>query len=543
MSSLYFLGFLYIVATLLELIGISLIAPLASALISGTTEQSNFLDFIWDLNITKKELVLGILVIFFTKFITVFYVNLKLVNFGAIIESRLRLKFLNIILYSNNILKDKSDMLFEGVDLSRKIARQYTSTLIKVTGDIVFLIGAICIVIFVNPGFAIALLFFLFLIKFLYQNFAQGFLGTFGKKINNLSVKIFSLTNYIIESKDEIRFMKGFDRFVNKFKDVSSAFSKTFSLNAMITNLIRPTLEFLFVSPFLLFIFLNIDNEKTMMDSVPYLIMIVAFVIKSLPIISSLGSNIVNLDIYTNGLKRLSNFGLEDQNFDINFDHEFKSSKFEEIKLSGIEFGYDKKQTFLNISNFHIEKNDFLTICGPSGVGKSTFLKIFLGVISPTKALFSINGSKIKHSDWSKFITPIVSYVSQEPKLIKGTIFENITIFDKNLLENRNKALKCLKLAQADKLLIQYFDENTELLEGGISVSTGQRIRIAIARAFYQEKEIMIFDEPTASLDTATKKDLIKTFKLLSKIKTLLIVSHDEDLINSSKRVVKFDKH
>ena len=121
------------------------------------------------------------------------------------------------------------------------------------------------------------------------------------------------------------------------------------------------------------------------------------------------------------------------------------------------------------------------------------------------------------------------------------TIVNNITFGEKLDFKKRKKLDSCIKKVGLDKILKQKKGLNTNISEGGINLSGGQKQRVIIARSLYNDKEIIVLDEATSSLDKSSEQELIKLIYSLKKIKTLIIISHDINLMKKVDKLVKLN--
>lgn len=217
------------------------------------------------------------------------------------------------------------------------------------------------------------------------------------------------------------------------------------------------------------------------------------------------------------------------------------STEFKSLEIYNLSFGFSKmKPLFKNLS-FTIEKGDFLVIVGESGKGKSTLVDTLLGVRKALEGTITyVDQKNIQYVN--KEIGPNVGYIPQEPCIFTGTLFENISFWDVDSMDNRNK---CINLLESVNLL-EYFNSLEEGLDtqidlsGNISrLSGGQKQRIAIARELYQNKEILILDEPTSSLDINSELIVMDLLKMLNKTKTLIMITHNHTFIDDSMKIIK----
>ena len=195
-----------------------------------------------------------------------------------------------------------------------------------------------------------------------------------------------------------------------------------------------------------------------------------------------------------------------------------------------ISFGYGVEALPVLLDrNFVVPAQQITVIRGSSGSGKTTLLRLCGGLLSPTKGI--LRRSRVP-----------LSYVPQEPHLFNGTLAENITLVfatDSYSAEEQAKIRQALEkvqlLAWAEQLPQGMM---TILGEGGQNLSQGQRKRLGLARAIYQQRDLVLMDEPTAALDSATRAEIIKVLWELAQGRTLLLVSHDEDLLALADNII-----
>lgn len=219
---------------------------------------------------------------------------------------------------------------------------------------------------------------------------------------------------------------------------------------------------------------------------------------------------------------------------------------FSSLEFSSISFVYrnaQKKKNFrISDLNLRIEKGDSIIIYGPSGSGKSTLLDLISGLIKPTSGDIKIN-NRIADQNLMKSIRKKISYMSQETYLISDSIGSNIDFSNKSSNWNLNKMKLVSKIAMIDDLInSKNLGYNTYVGDGGLSLSGGQKQRICIARTLYNEKDIVILDEATSSIDKELEKIIIKNIIEYCKDKTLILVTHNIMLLNLFPKIIKVNK-
>ena len=193
---------------------------------------------------------------------------------------------------------------------------------------------------------------------------------------------------------------------------------------------------------------------------------------------------------------------------------------WQSIELDNIAFAYDGEHIFKN-ANLKFDKGDFLAICGISGIGKSTLMKLMMGILKPDGGKITILSEN--NADSQDNGKSLFSYVPQGNMILSGTIKENIAFYSEQDDEKIKKAAKAAELYDFIETLPDKFE--TTLGEKGLGLSEGQIQRLAIARAVYYNAPIILLDEATSALDEATEYKLLENIKEL-KNKSCIIISH-----------------
>ncbi len=196
----------------------------------------------------------------------------------------------------------------------------------------------------------------------------------------------------------------------------------------------------------------------------------------------------------------------------------------------------DKK--VLDKLSIKILKNDFIGIIGPSGVGKSTLIDIFLGYLKPSEGEVNLIDQQDKYIETNQ----VMSYLAQEPIVIQGSISENIRLSENENQKDETKIIEAIKFAELGNFVKNLKDGNKTILgEGGINLSIGQKQRLALARCFYSDREIMILDEPSSALDEDTQDNIFNNLNFLKGKKTIILITHNHRTLKFCNKIFKFD--
>ena len=202
---------------------------------------------------------------------------------------------------------------------------------------------------------------------------------------------------------------------------------------------------------------------------------------------------------------------------------EFKSN----LLIKNLHFSYlNSSKRVLNNINLKIEKGTTIGIIGGSGEGKSTLVNILIGLLNPTKGEIKVDNKLLDASNLKAFQGHI-GYVPQDIYLIDDSIKNNIALGIHSNEISSKRLDKSIKDSQLSKF-INSISEGIETVVGerGVKLSGGQKQRIGIARALYNDPDILVLDEACSALDIEIEKEVMKSINFLKRQKTIIIISH-----------------
>lgn len=212
-----------------------------------------------------------------------------------------------------------------------------------------------------------------------------------------------------------------------------------------------------------------------------------------------------------------------------------------DIRFEQVAFRYGSRVNVFENLNLNIKAGSFTAIIGESGSGKSTLMALLQNIYPIQSGNIFIGINSLKYLN-NASLRNLLSVVPQKIDLFAGNVIENIAIGDYS--PNMQQIINiCTQLGILDFIEALPEGFQTYLGENGASLSGGQKQRIAIARALYRDPEILILDEATSSLDSASEQYVQRTIELLTKQnKTIIIIAHRLTTIKKADKIIVLDK-
>ncbi|MGG7203140.1 ABC transporter ATP-binding protein [Clostridium butyricum] len=398
----------------------------------------------------------------------------------------------------------------------------------------------ISIILFrINPWFGI-----LGAVFFLIVGFAIPYLSSKMAKEAGVEYRNnFGQSNsYILDSLrglKEILLFNGGQRRLNRINEKSRELNKSLSKIKDHEGVIRGVTDLTIMLAILTFV--GTGFGLLIADSISFIEIVIAVVI----VASSFGpvvalSNLSNNLLHTFACaERL--FALLDEEPNVEEIAGDKKVEGNSIKFKDVEFSYPGRQEkILDDISININKGDKIALIGESGIGKSTFIKLIMRFWDVNSGRIDIDNINIKDIP-TKSLRASQTLVSQETYLFNESIEDNIKIG--NLNASREDVIEAAKKASIhdfiEKLPKGYDTKAGEL--GGM-LSSGEKQRIGLARAFISNGDVLILDEPTSNLDTLNESEILRSIKENCEEKTIILISHRKSTTSVCNKVYKLEK-
>ncbi|VVB76368.1 putative ABC transporter ATP-binding protein [Candidatus Tiddalikarchaeum anstoanum] len=404
-----------------------------------------------------------------------------------------------------------------------------------------FLIGLIILIICLNINWRITLLSFLSIPFYLYLQ------RIFGKKIKKRREKIQGLIDNILsflqQNITSIMTIKLFsqekteiEKYKNKRKNISN-YALIITFLKSLSDTLSGLISFL---PILLILWYGgyqvLDGKITVGE----LIALYTYIGLVFEPVSKIVNSNVEIQDEMVMVKRV--FEYLDAKPLINDDKDAVKIKNVKgcIEFRNVSFSYDSGKPVLSNVNFTIMPDEKIGIIGPSGGGKTTISNLLCRFYDVTKGEILIDGINIKKIA-AESLRCCIGVVTQEPVMFNLSIKENIKYGTDASME---QVINAAKLAQIHNFIIKLpKGYETRLDERGTNISQGEKQRIAIARVLLHNPKIIIFDEATSSVDSASEKKIQDALKQLMKYRTVIIIAHKISTIKNVDRVLVLENN
>ncbi len=395
----------------------------------------------------------------------------------------------------------------------------------------IFLVGMI---VYMNPMLALIIFAVGMILSILISRFLLPQFYYWGQKLQQTGIHTNKNLMQFFHAFKEIVLLGKKKSFVEAYQVHSKQRSKVQAIQTATNALPRMGIEILFVGLFVLTIsYLCMEHESPMQ----MIGLLSGYLYAGFRLMPGLNRIINQLNTFKAAIPSIDRVHKEYTTVASNQHYlDVPNFKFEQsIVLRDVNFEYlNTDKNALSDINLTINKGECIGVVGETGSGKSTLIDLLLGLLRPTTGSILIDDKyPVNSIQWHQKI----GYVPQALYLVDDTIEANIAFGEKEI--DQGKLNQAIDAAQLKKLIDSLHNGSKTIVgERGIRLSGGERQRIAIARALYQNPEVLIFDEATSALDNETESRLMKTINTVSKDRTVIMIAHRLTTLKSCDRVI-----
>jgi ABC-type multidrug transport system fused ATPase/permease subunit len=468
-------------------------------------------------------IALLLLLTFLIKNILSYFIYRKYVNYAYDVAASLsqqKMQHYFLLGYEDYCASESGDQLRNITQIPVEFAHYVLLGAINIISELMLLIFVIGFIIFYNINAFLLLMFILapcfILIYFIIRKRIKSVRETIQKK-SPLSIQYaLEATQSFVESK--LYNKEAF--FIERYGKIQQELNNELSSILSVHNIPNRLLEVFAVLGVIAIFLYQLSTDAINTETLMLLSLFTVSAYKAIPSLNKLMINISQIKTYRFTIDILK------EKSDSNLTHDKTNSQIlfnQSIKLKNVSFFYKGQiePVFKNI-NMNIKKGTIIGINGASGNGKSTLIHLLIGLLNPEKGEILVDEIPVKNR------MSLFSYVKQTPIILSASIQQNIVFNDEKI--DTILLNKVINYSGLKNLLAKLPDGiHTHLDEQGKNISGGEQQRICIARALYQNKDIIILDESISEVEEAIADDIVKSLQQLTKEgKTIILISHQQ---------------
>lgn len=529
-----------IIISLSEVVGLSTIVPfMAMVTNQNIIFENRYLKLIYNFfnfESTKNFIFyfgITIVIIFLIKNLLNIFFNYILVSFSRNSYYQFTCKLMeNYLKYPyQNFVKKNSNNLMKNITSEANMLVNLIQSLLMLISEVCVVFFIYLVMLYVDLKITLFVTVFMginiFLIKYLILNKTKKWGVERSKAIEEYYQIIgstFGNYKFIKLQSDDEKIMNNFQDSCNKYIKVD----KKYMSSQPVPRLILEFLGFSIVVVLIVFSVMMYD-ENGLAKIMPVISIFFIGLYRILPSVNRIINNYQTILFYRKSLDTVvDELESEIENIENN-PIEFNKK----IELKNICFEFEKGKEVLRNISLNIFKGEKVAFVGESGSGKTTLVDLITGLYKPKNGSMYLDNIKLEDKNigyWRQSI----GYIPQEVYLFDGTIEDNV-VFNREYSED--KLIESLKKARIWEFLKRKEGIKTIVGDRGIMLSGGQKQRIAIARALYDNPEVLVLDEATSALDNETEEEIMKEIYDVSKDRTLIIVAHRLTTLKDCDRI------
>ena len=550
---------LFLVSGFLDIVSLALVGPfIAFADEPSAAKQFIFWDYIdeyiFNLSAITNEnviLLLGLIIIFtfLVKAITAYFIRLFIAKFSLRLECDLRSRLMKTyqnLPYLFHVTTNTASIIQCIYRYTSVFANGIVMPVLTLLAEIITILAILVLLSTTNILAVLSLLAITTLFITFYIVILKDKLYLMGKSVHEGEENIIKGIQQSFDGYKEISILgkkKYFYEIIKKNADRIFLMGSRFHAYQIMP---RYLIELTMVTFIVFFVILLTKNATNTQNALPVLGIFVAASLRIIPSINQIVRSINQIKNSIYAASRLLSDLKEIDKFHKDRDLNIKENKdtferFEELNIKSIDFSYPgtNDKAIKNIS-LNIKQGECIGIIGKTGSGKTTLIDIMLGFLNPSNGDILANNTPIKN-DLKSWMS-LTAYIPQSIFLIDDTIKKNIALGIEDSEINLEMIKKSLSMSRLDSF-VENLPEKIETVIGerGMRLSGGQRQRIALARAFYFQRQIIVMDEATSSLDNETEKEVIDSINRMKRKITMLVIAHRLSTVKNCDYIYKIE--
>lgn len=550
---------LMLIGGILESLSISVAIPVMQVVIDPDSVNTNkYLHMIYVALGLKKPIQLTVL------FMVALILAFVLKNLFLFLMTRVQLRFV----YTNQFATSRKMMInfmkrpyeyYLNADTS-VIQRNITSdvnnmyalilTILQLTSEAVVFVCLVAVLIVVDAAMILTITVLLVAMLLIIKKIIQPIMYKAGQENQDYYSGLYKIIDESVTGIKEIKVAGRESHFINKYADCGAGYVGAVQKYSMYNSTPRLLIETICIAGLVLYMIIVMVGGASMEDLIPKIAVFGLAAMRLMPSANRINNYTTSISYLEPFLWNISDHLQSDIN-DTNVVYDESAYRgrvtveklpvTKEIKLSDISYKYPNTDVYIfNGAEMTIPVGSAVGVVGTTGAGKTTIIDILLGLLQLEKGSITADGVDIStnYQGWLRNI----GYIPQTLFMTDSTIRNNVAFGYADDEIDDERVWEVLKEAQLDEFVRSLPDGlDSTIGERGIRISGGQRQRIAIARALYDDPEVLVLDEATSALDNETEAAIMDSINILAGKKTLVIIAHRLQTIEKCNMVYRVE--
>jgi ATP-binding cassette, subfamily B, bacterial PglK len=549
---------IFLLGSLLDVIGLSLIAPYISLIINPEVALNStiytLIELVWIApSVNQLLVIIGIFIVFLfliKVFFTIF-INWFILKFSYDRGAQLRIDLMTSyqkLEYNDYLYRNSSEYIHSIQILASRFSQSVMPIMFKFVAEgfvaiaiLAFLawtdIYALIIITVLTVGFI-----------WLYDRIFKKKIYQYGRLVNQHQTRLVQVVSESMKGFKEIRVLGKEKYFNDVVLEKANLYSTMFTKAQTLSIAPRYILEYILILFIVVMVLISIYMGSNMQVLASTLSVFAVAALRLIPVANAFSSGISQLRFgrNTTALLYADLINVSEDKVHTTTLINDNTKIFNSFELKSVDFSYLNSDTgaavkVLNDISISINSGESIGLIGATGSGKSTLINVMLGLLRPTSGSIYVNDLPL--GDNMQILMQNSVYIPQNIFLIDDTLRRNIALgVDDDDIDD-NKIRRVLSQVTLKEFVEKLPDRlNTFVGEGGVLLSGGQCQRVALARALYHERSVLFMDESTSALDNETEMEIIRQIKKLKRKKTMIIIAHRLTTLQHCDRIYRLDE-
>ena len=551
--------FLMLIGGILESLGIAMLAPIMQIVVDPQkVEESKYLSAMYHgLNLTTttqlaEVIMVGLILVFIIKNLVLFLINVV----------QLKFTYTNQFATSRRMMINFMQRPYEyylNADTS-VIQRSITSdvnnmyalilSILQLTSEVIVFTCLVAFLLRINAMMTITIAALLITVLLIIKFVIKPVMVKAGKDNQDFYSGLYKWINESVTGIKEIKIANKENYFINGYADCGAGYVYAVQKYNLYNSTPRLLIETIAVAGMIGYMLIVMMGGTSLTTLLPQLTVLLAAATRLLPSANRINNYLTSIAYFEPFMMNVTdNLQQEIHDGSVSYDVADYRKKIEvtklpvtkDIEMTDICYKYPNTDSYiLNKACMSIPVGKSVGIVGTSGAGKTTIVDVLLGLLKPESGEISADGVSVmsNYKGWLKNI----GYIPQTIFMVDSTIRKNVAFGYADDEIDDNKVWQALREASLDEFVKSLPEGlDTQIGERGIRLSGGQRQRIGIARALFEDPEVLVLDEATSALDNETEAAIMDSINRLHGRKTLIIIAHRLQTIEKCDMVYRIE--